>query len=158
MKNRLQHFLVISAGLLVVAGLAGCNDTRQGGRPAPDEANHQHASEAGHATPESFAARVAELKECHEQIKDAFEKNDTEKAHAPLHEVGNLLEALPGLAKAAKLADNDLKTVATAVDQMFAAYGSVDDAVHHGKEPDYKAVASQLDEDMAALEAVLAKR
>jgi hypothetical protein len=37
---------------------------------------------------------------------------------------------------------------------MFVAYGTIDDAIHEGKSADYEAVATQLDENMAAIAAV----
>ncbi len=163
---QLTRCVVISISLLVAVLAAGCDRSAAEKKPQADQvqgASGEHADHTthvgdGHPQPENFAQGVSELKEQYSAIKKAFEEADTKKAleqaHEPLHVVGEILEVLPELAKQANLSPEDLQTVKKSVDALFEGYGSVDGAVHAGKEPDYKAVAANLDEAMAAIEAV----
>jgi hypothetical protein len=99
---------------------------------------------------------VAALRSHHDAIRDGFQSGSPEQAHDPLHEVGHVLEALPELAADADLSASDIEALQSAVDQMFAGYGAVDDAMHSGEEPDYDAVAEQLEESLKAIEQLLA--
>ncbi len=163
--GRLQ---AISLGLLVAVFAVGCNGPAAEKKPSADAARSEshdhgdHAQHAGeeHAQPKTFAEGVSLLKEHYVEIKQAFDQTDTEKAvelaHEPMHGIGDILEALPELAKQANLTPEDLQTVKQSVDAMMECYGSVDGAVHDGKEPGYKDVAAKIDEALAALEAVQA--
>ncbi len=79
-------------------------------------------------------------------------------AHDPLHHVGALLEALPALGRTAGLSAEQRATLHQSVDQLLAAYGQLDEALHGGKKPDYDAVAARLDAAIAALEGLAAPR
>jgi len=154
--------------LLVAVLWVGCDRSAADKKPPADQTQDEsdthadHAVHAGekHALPETFTKGVSELKEHYLEIKKAFEQADikqaVELAHEPLHTVGEILEVLPELAKQGNLSPEDLQTVDESVDAMFDGYGSVDDAVHEGREPDYKAVAAKIDTAMAAIEAVRA--
>jgi hypothetical protein len=69
-----------------------------------------------------------------------------------MHCVGELLENLPGLAQSAGLTEDQVAAVQDAVDKMFDAYSTVDDAIHSGQRADYSSVSGTLDESMMALE------
>ena len=162
--------VAICLAFFAVWGLPGCGakEAQKKTISEPDQVvadqhdEHAYHAEGEHPLPEDFASGVTELKEHYQEIKVAFAQDDLEKAsqqaHAPLHGIGRLLEALPDLAKKANLPPEDSETVKKSVDTLFQAYGSVDDALHVGKEPDYKAVADQIDDAMAGIEAVQAKR
>jgi hypothetical protein len=158
--------VVICLSLLVAVLMAGCDRSAAEKKPqagqtqGKSEKHADHANHAGdeHPRPVNFAAGVRELKEHYLEIKKAFEQADMEKAieqaHEPLHAVGDILEALPDLAKQSNLPPEELQTVKKSVDALFEGYGSVDDALHEGKEPNYQAVAANIDQAMAAMEAV----
>lgn len=114
---------------------------------------HDHADTELHTLAEGIAA----LELNYQQIKDAFAKNDAEKAHDPMHSVGNVLDALPELGKTAGLTADDATKLQQAVDKLMEAYGSVDEAMHEEKTPDYAAVAEQIDQQMAVLRALPVK-
>jgi hypothetical protein len=121
-----------------------------------DHGDHDHGDHKDAPSgPQDFPAGVAALRGHYEAIRDAFQANDLDKAHAPLHDVGGALEALPGLAGKAALGETELAAVKSAVAAMFDAYGQVDGAMHEGKQPDYAAVADKLDKGMADLQAVV---
>jgi hypothetical protein len=105
--------------------------------------------------PESYAEAVTLLKEHYSVIKNAFESGNDNEAHEPLHHVGHVLESIPDLAESAQLSSEQIEQVQQAVDEMFAAYGEVDKAMHANEEPDYAAVSETLDTHMSTLEAAV---
>jgi hypothetical protein len=121
-----------------------------------DHGDHDHGDHKDAPSgPRDFPAGVAALRAHYEAIRDAFQANDLDKAHHPLHDVGGALETLPELAGKAALGETELASVKSAVAAMFDAYGEVDGAMHEGKQPDYTAVADKLDKAMADLQAVV---
>lgn len=171
--------LAAAMSAAVAVALSGCGtagtDTDpsrpQAGADDHDHTGHdhgegEHAEHAEHgeehagddhmqSTPTDFAAGVGALRQRYEAIRDAFQADDVEKAHEPLHEVGGLLDALPKLVDQSELSDSDKATAKAAVTAMFDAYGQIDGAIHDGKAPDYDAVAADLDKAMADLDQVL---
>jgi hypothetical protein len=130
---------------------------------AHDHEGHDHDShdhdQDGHAEdqtqPADFSAAVAAVHEDYEAIRDAFQANDMEKAHEPMHRIGRLIETLPEFAAKAELGEQELATVKSAAAAMFEAYGEIDDAIHTGKQADYAAASGTLDKAMTDLQAVL---
>lgn len=134
------------------------DDHEHGEEHADHEHAHEHSQDHGsHVIPDNYAAAVAMLKEHYEEIKTAFAADDADQAHDPLHCVGDLLEALPKLATAAQLTPEQTEAVQGAVDKMLDAYGTVDEALHHGEKADYAAVSQTVDEQMQVLEGLKAK-
>ncbi len=139
--------------MVLIATVCGCDqrntqdDTTISDQPADDG---------------RFADGVAALKEHYTQIKEAFALEDSEKAlemaHEPLHEVGHTLNALSDLTANAELPTEDSETAKESIKTMFTCYANIDGAVHHGETPDYEVESDKLDEAMAALEAVLARK
>jgi hypothetical protein len=161
--------IAVPASLILVLALtlAGCTESATAptaGKPGPAAGaagpQHDHAADHDHdhALPADLPAGIAALKEHHQEIKAAFAAGDAEKAHDPLHHVGELLEALPELGRTAGLSAEQLATLTKSVDQMLAAYGQVDEAMHAGTAPDYDAVAAELDAALAAIEGLAASR
>jgi hypothetical protein len=172
-------FAVLCLSLIVLWTAGGCGKSTTKAPPAADnktpaddhdhdhgdaEGEHDHgdakdehahgdadAHEHGAAELHTLAEGIASLEKHYQQIKDAFAQNDAEKAHDPMHGVGLVLEALPELGKAAGLSADDATNLQQAVDKLMEAYGSVDEAMHEGKTPDYQAVAETIDQQMAVL-------
>ncbi len=170
MLNSLRHGVGYSLVMLLSIALLGCGpagDKAPGANEAAshdhdhgdhdhDHGDHDHGDHKDAPSgPQDFPAGVVELRENYEAIRDAFQANDTDKAHQPLHGVGAVLEALPELAGKAALGETELASVKSAVAAMFEAYGQIDGAMHEGKQPDYAAVADKLDKSMADLQAVV---
>ena len=164
MSTACRHWFGYSFVAAMSLGLLGCGpagDTPPAGGPAAshdhEQGDHDHgdAKEAP-AGPADLRAGVAELRKNYEAIRDAFQANDMDKAHTPLHEVGELLEGLPALADKAALGAAERDAAKAAIDAMFDGYGQIDGAIHAGKQPDYAAVAEKLDKGMADLQAVVA--
>lgn len=159
---QLRTALTATVCLSVVFCLSGCREAQQAtpaksdGHPA---AAHAHAdAHTGHdhapTRPSDLSSGVAALDQHYRAIREAFMRHDTDDAHGPLHAVGGVLEALPELAQAAELPADIAEKLQASVDIMFAAYGSIDEALHHGQPADYEAVACQLCEQMAAIRAL----
>ncbi|MCU0982522.1 MAG: hypothetical protein MUF25_25470 [Pirellulaceae bacterium] len=160
--RRWVGYLVVSVLSIAMLGCGRAGDTAPGANEAASDEHDHGAHDHGDGDhkdapsgPQDFPAGVAALRGHYEAIRDAFQANDLDKAHAPLHDVGGALEALPGLAGKAALGETELAAVKSAVAAMFDAYGQVDGAMHEGKQPDYAAVADKLDKGMADLQAVV---
>ncbi|MHB8864810.1 MAG: hypothetical protein ACYC6N_20575 [Pirellulaceae bacterium] len=157
MRRRLVG-LSLTTSLLLLTVALGCGDSGRKSssvdRREPSAADakggahgHDHAQQEFH----TFTEGVTALREHYEEIKAAFTQGDAAKAHEPLHHVGSVLEALPELGKTAGLSASDLEKLNQAVQDMFEAYGTIDDALHQNKEADYQAVAEQLDQSMTVI-------
>lgn len=113
---------------------------------ADDHAGHDHAEHEGHAHgtaeegmggedhdhhhPETLPDLVAELETIAAAVREGMEENVREKADAPVHEFGHLLEDLPALAKEAKLPEEVEAAVVKAGEDLFEAFDKLDGAIH----------------------------
>jgi signal transduction protein with GAF and PtsI domain len=130
--------------------LVGCQGSTQ--TPQPEAHEHEHEG------PATFAEGVAELQSIAAAVRKAMENNSPDDAHDPLHEVGHLLKALPGLA--ADLSDDAQQIVQGEADKLFDAFGKIDSAFHKAdgdREGAFEAVAEQIDASVAAIVATLPK-
>jgi len=166
MLRRLRNWVGCSCSMLLALSLLGCSPASDDGTRATQTAPHDHegqdhgshshgARDHDSTQPTDFPAAVAAVRQHYEAIRDAFQANEVDKAHGPLHTVGQRIEALPELAAKAKLGDQESATVKAAAAAMFEAYGEIDDALHTGKQADYAAAADKLDKGMADLQAVV---
>ena len=163
MLNSCRNWVGYLVVVLLTVAFLGCGPAADKAPDSNAAASHEHDhgdhDDGDHkdapSGPQDFPAGVAALRGHYEAIRDAFQANDLDKAHAPLHDVGGTLESLPGLAGNAALGETELAAVKSAVAAMFDAYGEVDGAMHEGKQPDYAAVADKLDKGMADLQAVV---
>ena len=151
-------FVMLMSFALLGCGPAG--DKTPGANEAAshdhDHGDHDHGDQKDALSgPKDFPAGVAALRENYEAIRDAFQANDTDKAHQPLHDVGGRSKRCPNWPAKPLSARRNWLTVKSAVAAMFDAYGEIDGAMHAGKQPDYAAVADKLDKGMADLQAVV---
>lgn len=149
---------VCCLGVLVL--VTGCQPAET---TAEKEAEHDHGHEHGHDhdhsdRPESLREAIVELKELSDSFCAAMDEDDTEAAHDPLHDLGNLLEAMPELAADTDLPEEDWKQVKAEVDRLFDTFGEVDSAFHKkdgDKQAAYEDAKSTIEAGIAALEAKL---
>ena len=131
----------------------GCADSTTPESPMvgdSDEHGEHGEHEGGH--PETFAEAFAQLSEIQSTVSGAFEKEDMEAAHGPLHEVGHLLEDLSSFAAKSELGDEEKKTIETNIETLFDAFGAVDKKMHDdstGK--DYSEVSDEIDTAIKAI-------
>lgn len=140
---------LVSLFLLPAVFVLGCQETS----PTPVVESHEH--EEGHHHPETLAEALTELTELRDTIRDAFAKDDADKAHDPLHEVGHILDAVKELAEKEKLPEERLAAVKSSVEELFTAYGDVDKLMHGGEGTAYKDVSGRIDAAIVTLKAAI---
>ncbi|GAB5402243.1 MAG: hypothetical protein Aurels2KO_04740 [Aureliella sp.] len=145
----MKFSLNTAAALLCIAsvGFVGC---------APETAQNIETESHGdeHVHPESFADALAVLSEQQKSISEAFMAGDPDAAHEPLHEVGHTLELLPDLAKEAGANEEAQTAISAAVEELFTAFGSLDEVLHGGEEISYDDVKDQISTAMESLSGV----
>ncbi len=113
---------------------------------------HDHSH---HEAPADFASAVAALTEYHATVRDALAAGQIPRADEAVHAIGHLLGALPALAEQAGVTGEAGETVQSASENLFAAYGQLDRAIHADETPDYEAVSDDLDRWLGEIRAVL---
>lgn len=139
--------------VLFAAPLIGCGDATSQVEATAQE--HEHDHDHDHADqPESMHAAVAELTEIRDTIRDAILNGDPHDAHGPLHEIGELLEAIPSIAAETDLPKEEWDAVNAANEELFDAFGAIDKAFHTkdgDKKAAYEGVAEKLDEAIESM-------
>ena len=154
-----MHSSVTQVSKLVLLSLmpliAGCNDdvaqrnAKAGGAAAEHNHDHSHA-------PATSGEGLAELTSLRNAIRDAFAANDMDTAHDPLHEVGDVLLAIPELAKKKENVDSDkLASIQKAVDTLMDAFGRVDKTMHGQEGSTYAEESATIDAAVLELELLL---
>lgn len=140
--------------LFVTATLtfAGCGKSDVNSERPPVSIDELESnSPSGHKHAETYPEAVAELEEMNKTIASAFANNDVAAAHDPLHEVGHVLDGLPGLAKKQELGDEAVAAISAAVETLFNAFGKVDEQFHGGEGATYDEVKADVDSSMDVL-------
>ncbi|MEO1498360.1 MAG: hypothetical protein AAFV43_14545 [Planctomycetota bacterium] len=149
--------LTVLLGFLVVP-LTGCGDTATVTKA--DDHGHEHDHDHDHGDrPESLHAAVAQLTATRDTIREAILEGDADDAHDPLHEVGELLEAIPDIASETDLPKAEWDAVKAANEELFDAFGAIDKAFHTkdgDKKAAYEGVADKLDTAIEAIRSRLA--
>ena len=102
--------------------------------------------------PDNLGDAVKQLVQLRDTIRDAFEADDAEAAHIPLHEVGHLLG---GIEKLVEKSDEDAehkKEMAGAVEALFDSYTAVDETFHSDGGKQYSEVSSSIDDAVKTLQ------
>ena len=92
---------------------------------------------------------MAELTSIHEAVRAAIMEGDADDAHGPLHEVGELLGAIPDVAAETDLPEEEWNAVKAANEKLFDAFGTIDKAFHV-KDGDKKAAYEQVSAELTA--------
>lgn len=135
---------------------AGCNDdaAQRGANAGGKSAEHDHDHGHSHA-PTTSTEGLAELTSLRNTIRDAFAVNDMDKAHDPLHEVGDVLMAIPELAKKENVDSEKLASIQKAVDTLMDAFGRVDKTMHGQEGSTYAEESATIDAAVLELESLL---
>lgn len=154
--HRSNGYTALASVLVVgVLTLAGCSSATSDG-DASDNAHghdhgHDHDHEHGHR-PDSLHEAVDHLAEIEEAVSKAIMSGDAEAADEPLHEVVDLLNAIPEIAAETDLPKEEWEAVKAASKRLFNAYKVIHDEFHgkDGKDSDkqaaYEKVSSELTE------------
>ncbi len=130
------------------------HDHDEHGHDHDGEEHHEHAHDDDHKHAKTYDEAVGELSAMHKTIADAFADDKPDDAHGPLHDVGHLLDNTETLVKESDMDDATKKKLYSAIEQLFEAYGAVDDKMHDADEgKDYADVAEQIETAMSTLTA-----
>jgi hypothetical protein len=122
---------------------------------AVDDHDHDHASpETSPAAPGSFADALARIIELDGKIRAAAAGDDPEAAHGDLHEIGHLLEDLPGLAQTAGV-PLDAAAVKRSAAVLFEAFSRIDDTLHGQEGSTYAEEAETIGRELGSFRAFL---
>jgi len=145
----LRHSWSLVLGFSLLVG-SGCSETAKN-EPVDSSQNHGHDHEEHDHGPESLKDALAEVKSLRNTIRDSFAKNDQDAAHGPLHEVGEVLEAIPELAKKEKVSLENQAAIETAVNTLMDAFGNVDKTMHGQEGSTYSEESATIDAAMETL-------
>lgn len=158
-----SHFFHTSKIVLLscVCLFAGCADeaARQdknaaGQGASIDDHGHGHNHDHDHA-PTTVREALAALTALRNTTRDAFAANDMDAAHDPLHEVGNVLTAIPELAKKENVDPEQQPAIQKAVDTLLDAFGRVDKTMHGQEGSTYAEESATIDAALLELESLL---
>jgi hypothetical protein len=144
--------------LSLVTLFTGCADdvAQRGTNAGGKTAEHDHGHDHGHShAPTTSSEGLAELTSLRNTIRDAFAANDMDKAHDPLHEVGDVLMAIPELAKKENADSEKLASIQKAVDTLMDAFGRVDKTMHGQEGSTYAEESATIDAAVLELESLL---
>jgi hypothetical protein len=144
--------------LSFVTFFAGCSDdtAQRGTNAGGGAAEHDHGHDHGHShAPTTSAEGLAELTALRNTIRDAFAANDMDKAHDPLHVVGDVLLAIPELAKKENVDSEKLASIQKAVETLMDAFGRVDKTMHGQEGSTYAEESATIDAAVLELESLL---
>lgn len=163
----------ISLSLLLIVGVVGCNQPKQD--QAPKGGGAKPAAEGkGDYNPHDVPIteeQKAELRKQTAKFPDAVAKvkefrNATEaetkngipqnphNAHQALDKVDLLLQWLPGIARDSGVPVEQLETVTTTANDLRTLFEQVHQNIDNKKDPDFAAVAAEIDQKIGRLEKV----
>ncbi len=140
-SRSMLRFACCALSLLLFNGCSGTSSS----------ATDTHAHNEDHHAPETLADGVKELIELRDTIRDSFAKKDLKLADESLHEIGHLLEEVPGLALKASLTKEQSETLKKTTDELFDLFGKIDEKMHGGKGMSYEEAAAKIDAAIKAL-------
>ncbi len=141
---------VVMAAFLTIA--VGCDSSSSSSSETDSQSSANHNEHGQKHEPANLAEGLEQLNEYCKEVKTAFEKDTPEDAHDALHEVGHLLEALPALAeKGGKLASAEIDTLKKQVEELFDAFGKLDETMHGGEAVVYSEIDSKIQTAMNSL-------
>lgn len=100
---------------------------------------------SSHVEVTTYSEAVAQLSKFRDEIKVAFDNGAPDGAHDALHEIGEVIEALPALA--AKQGDVDQAAAADikgAQKTLMDAFGKLDGVLHGGEAIEYSSIGPDI--------------
>jgi hypothetical protein len=102
----------------------------------------------------SYEEAVGKIKSYRDAIQAALAAGSPPEAHRPLDELDIVLEHLPTVARDNNVPRTEWETVNTSAQQLRESFNQVHAKIDAGEEPDFQAVASNIDAAIERLEAV----
>lgn len=129
MKRSLFHICMFSLCLFIM-GCSNASDPENAGHGhSHDHNGHHHHDHSGPKA--SYDVLVTQICEHRDAIKSAFDADNKDEAHDPLHEIGHLVGQLPDAAAETDMSEADWNQVKEASDSLMESFGKVD-AMFHG--------------------------
>ena len=144
---RRSWFLTVTLSLLVGSG---CSDAAKR-QSVESSYDHGHSHEEHDHGPESLKDAISELTTLRDVIRDSFAQNDQDAAHGPLHEVGEILEAIPKLSEKEKVGAEKRAAIQTSADTLMDAFGRVDKTMHGQEGSTYAEESATIDAALTTL-------
>lgn len=102
----------------------------------------------------SYQDALAKVKFYRDAIRDAIAAGNPLEAHRPLDELDIVLEYLPTLAREKQIPKSEWETINTAAQRIRELFNQVHTQIDAGDQPDYQAVADEVNSHITALEGV----
>lgn len=139
--------------LIALALVVGCSFEAP---TAPVAATNEHDHVHDHAHPETYVDAVKAIKECRDDVQEAFAAGTPNECDHALHDAVEVLDGLEKLAKSAQLSDDDVKIVKTTAQDLFGHFASIHKGFHGGGEgSSYDDVAKNIDAAIEVLDTKL---
>lgn len=132
----MSRLVALLAPLTLLAPICGCSPAAKAppvakpaaAKPAGDDHDHDHSD---HAHPETLAAGIAELEQAVADVAAKLAEGADDAADESVHAIGHLVDDLRGLlAKQEGLADDAKAAGTQALDEIFTAFNTLDEAIH----------------------------
>ncbi|MEM6777098.1 MAG: hypothetical protein AAF670_05545 [Planctomycetota bacterium] len=161
-----------SLALSLCLCLFGCGpqDQTTGNSPSDDltAEKHDHSHEHGHdhsehahdshehdhdaeGQPNSLGDAARKIASMGTKITAAFAGETPDEAHEELHDIGHLIETLPGLATKADLPEEQQAAVRDSMEALMDAFGELDATLHGGDEVDVDQVSEKISTELEKL-------
>jgi hypothetical protein len=170
-----MYRLSLSLAALALVSFLGCQPAVKESEKAADAAHdHEHGEHAHeghdhahdheghdhghgeHGEPsKTYAEAVAKVEAARDAIRDGLAAGEKSKADGQLHELGHVLEGIPGLAK--DLTEAEQADVQKDVNELMDEFGKLDEQIHGEKEVTYDAFSEKIDAAIERLHSRVAK-
>jgi hypothetical protein len=128
-------------------------------KPAAKKDDHDHDHD--HEMPKTIEEAIAGLKQIGAKVEKELTGGSAEKADDLVHSVGHLIEDLHEKIAAAKLGEKAKAAAKAAADEIYDAYGAIDEALHAAEEEvkkfDFKQFAPKIEAATKQLEDMFVK-
>ena len=138
----MSRLVALLAPLALLAPICGCSPAAKAppaaqpaaAKPAGDDHDHDH-DHSDHAHPETLAAGIADLEQAVADVAAKLAEGADDAADDSVHAIGHLVDDLRGLlAKQEGLADEAKVAGTQALDEIFTAFNTLDEAIHSDAE------------------------
>ena len=168
MSTRFPLVLFLALSIATLGTLTGCNQSAE--KPAGSEGEDDYNPHDVPITEEQkaelreqtaqFADAVAKVKEFRNEVEKETAAGIPEnpyKAHQALDKADLLLQWLPEIARNSGVPKEHWVTVNTSANELRTLFEQVHQNIDDKKNPDFAAVADQIDQKIAGLEEVAAQ-
>lgn len=163
-----MYRLSLSLAALALVSFLGCQPAVKESDKAADAAHdHEHGDHAHdheghdhghgeHGEPsKTYAEAVAKVEAARDAIRDGLAAGEKSKADGQLHELGHVLEGIPGLAK--EFTEAEQADVQKDVNELMDEFGKLDEQIHGEKEVTYDTFSQKIDAAIERLHSRVAK-